>query len=147
VESIEFSTNDSKIVEFPAQLIITCIGYSQPDLFGIKYDSNGIIPNIDGKIVDSKFPNCYAAGWAALGAKGNLTSTLIHSHLVADKIATDFKEFNEKSIQYDLQTELEKAGIDFISKDEWFSIENYKGIRDLIGSNEAMKLFLKNLHL
>lgn len=96
VASMDFSTNDNKIIEFPAQLIITCIGYCQPDLFGIKYDSNGILPNIDGKIVDSKFQNCYTAGWAALGAKGNLASTLIHSHLVADKIAVDFKDFNKK---------------------------------------------------
>lgn len=145
--SVDFLTDENKIINFPAQLIVTCIGYNKPNLLGIEYDSNGIIPNINGKMVDSKFPNCYAAGWAALGAKGNLASTLIHSHLVADKIMSDFKGFGEQCIKADFQAELMKAKIDFISKEDWCSIENYEHMQDIIGSNEAMKLFLKNIRL
>lgn len=143
VASMDFNTgSQNNVVRIPAQLVVTCIGHHQFDLFGVKYDNNGVIPNRNGRIIGSKYPFCYAAGWAAFGPKGNLASTLTQSHLVADQILTDLETFTGQVVKQDLEIELKNSGINFISKKDWQAIEKYEASFGAIGDNNVAKLLV-----
>lgn len=65
----------SESVEIPAGLVLRSIGFEGRRIKGVPFDeSNGVIPNVDGRVMDSDpaevLPGVYTVGWIKRGANG-----------------------------------------------------------------------------
>lgn len=69
-------------------MLVSAIGFKAEDSLGLPLDESGAIKNYAGKVLDHD--NLYVAGWAAYGAKGDLSSTMVNSFAVAEAIAAGF---------------------------------------------------------
>ena len=71
----------------PAQLVVSCIGYSSPPIPGVPYDERlGRFPNAHGQIAD----RLYAVGWARRGPTGTIGTNRPDGYEVAEAIAAAF---------------------------------------------------------
>lgn len=66
-------------------LLVSAIGFKPEDDLGLSLDESGAIKNHAGKVLGHD--NLYVAGWAAYGAKGDLSSTMLNSFAVAEAMA------------------------------------------------------------
>ena len=72
--------------EVPAELIVSCIGYSTPPFDGVPYDERGgKFRNESGRIAD----RLYAVGWARRGPTGTIGTNRPDGYEVAEAIAAE----------------------------------------------------------
>jgi NADPH-dependent glutamate synthase beta subunit-like oxidoreductase len=108
--------------EFPASLIITCIGYSTPPIEGVAYDERGgKFLNDNGKIADRLF----AVGWARRGPTGTIGTNRPDGYEVADRIAAEMPPGSTggRSGALGLKALLTSRGVMPTDYDDWRKIE------------------------
>jgi adrenodoxin-NADP+ reductase len=86
----------------PCGLLIKSIGYMNSPIEGVPFDTiNGLIPNMNGRVVDSQnvaIKGLYTSGWIKTGPVGVLTSTLFDSNQTAQSILEDMHSFKDVKI-------------------------------------------------
>ncbi|KAG0034060.1 hypothetical protein BGZ81_006401 [Podila clonocystis] len=82
--------------ELRCGLAFRSIGYKSVGIQGVPFDSRkGIVPNMDGKVVDENsktVPGLYASGWLKRGPIGVIASTMADAYQTADKIISDWNQ-------------------------------------------------------
>jgi len=86
---VQFRSAEGNIVELPAQLAVTCIGY-ETVACGAVNPANGVFPNEDGKIKDG----LYVVGWAKRGPSGTIPTNRTEAQRVAQKMAEEVTASN-----------------------------------------------------
>ncbi|KAI8345178.1 hypothetical protein B0O80DRAFT_504541 [Mortierella sp. GBAus27b] len=70
------------------------IGYKSVGILGVPFDERkGIVPNLDGKVVDVNqkiVPGLYAAGWLKRGPIGVIATTMADAYQTGDTIVADW---------------------------------------------------------
>ncbi|KAF9198238.1 NADPH-adrenodoxin reductase [Haplosporangium sp. Z 27] len=100
INRLEGETNNRKAVATGNKETLDCglafrsIGYKSVGIQGIPFDERkGIVPNMDGKVIDAdeKFvPGLYAAGWLKRGPIGVIATTMADAYQTGDTIITDW---------------------------------------------------------
>ncbi|KAG0370103.1 ferredoxin reductase precursor [Gamsiella multidivaricata] len=76
-------------------LAFRSIGYKSVGIQGIPFDERrGIVPNMDGKVMDADrnmVPGLYAAGWLKRGPIGVIASTMADAYQTGDTIIADWR--------------------------------------------------------
>ncbi len=73
----------------PADLVISCIGYTSSPIPGVPFDERaGRFPNDDGRIL----PGLYCVGWARRGPSGTIGTNRPDGYAIVDLIAADMAE-------------------------------------------------------
>jgi len=84
LRAVQVRSAHGSIVELPAQLAVTCIGY-EAQACGSVVPSNGIFANVDGRVQE----RLYVVGWAKRGPSGTIPTNRTEAQLVAQKIAQE----------------------------------------------------------
>lgn len=82
-------------------LIYTSLGYTSAPTDAWFDPSLGHIRNTGGRVVDEEgrlVRGVYASGWAAVGAKGVLASTMLDAHTVVDTILSDLRTQDPRAL-------------------------------------------------
>ena len=131
-------TGDFEIL--PVDMVFRSIGYYGVSLPGIPFDQiKGIIPNEDGKVINSNgktIENLYVTGWAKRGPSGVIGTNRNESITVAQVMIEDalkkikcFTKQKNSKISYQW---LQKQISNYVSFDNWLSlnqIELDRGVR------------------
>ncbi|KAF9103162.1 NADPH-adrenodoxin reductase [Mortierella sp. AM989] len=90
------ATGDNETLD--CGLVFRSIGYKSVGIQGIPFDERkGIVPNMDGKVIDAdqKFvPGLYAAGWLKRGPIGVIATTMADAYQTGDTIIADWTNGN-----------------------------------------------------
>jgi len=89
LRAVQFRSAEEGVVELPAELAITCIGYEAVACCDVT-TQNGVFPNQDGKIRD----RLYVVGWAKRGPSGTIPTNRVEAQQVAQKIAQEVNTSN-----------------------------------------------------
>ena len=81
---MQFRSASGEVVEIPAQLAVTCIGYETIACCSTTPE-NGVFRNEDGRIED----RLYVVGWAKRGPSGTIPTNRVEAQQVAQKIAQE----------------------------------------------------------
>ena len=127
VERTELDSNGAaqgtgEIYEVPASLVITCIGYSTPQIDGVPYDERGgKFLNENGHIAD----RLYAVGWARRGPTGTIGTNRPDGYEVAEQVAAAMPpgSSSEREGAEGLKRLLEGRGVMVTDYDDWRKIE------------------------
>ena len=106
----------------PANLIISCIGYSTPPLEGVAYDERGgKFLNQAGRIAERLF----AVGWARRGPSGTIGTNRPDGYEVADQVAAQMPpgSGSDRAGAVRLKALLSERGVMATDYDDWRKIE------------------------
>ncbi|KAI1321306.1 NADPH-adrenodoxin reductase [Mortierella claussenii] len=100
VNRLEGENNARKAVATGEKETLECglafrsIGYKSVGVKGIPFDERkGIVPNVDGKVLDAEqniVPGLYAAGWLKRGPIGVIATTMADAYQTGDTIIADW---------------------------------------------------------
>jgi hypothetical protein len=82
-------SDTKQVVRIPYDMIISCLGFTTDQNFGLPSKSNGAVLQEGGRVPG--YPGLYVCGWASVGAVGELASTIQNAKNLADKIISDFE--------------------------------------------------------
>jgi len=120
ISGIKFKNNlsseDDPII-INAGLVISAIGYQGEIIPGLKSDDSGKLIHNNNKVKD----RLYSAGWIARGPTGVIGTNKHDAANVASLIDRDIKTKNSPGRQ-ELKNILNKKNIRYISKEDWFII-------------------------
>ncbi|NNC48398.1 MAG: FAD-dependent oxidoreductase [Sphingomonas sp.] len=111
-----------EMYEVPAGLVVSCIGYSSPQIEGIPYDHRGgKYLNVDGRIDDG----LYAVGWARRGPSGTIGTNRPDGYQVAGEIEAAMPPGSggDKAGGSGLDDLLEERDVHATDFDDWRKIE------------------------
>ena len=111
------AVDTDEVLEVPAQLVITCIGYESSMLEGLEVESGRFV-NEEGRIGDG----LYAAGWAARGPSGTIATNKTEAYRMAEKIAAEIQARGRPG-RAALAPHLDGAGVEVIDYDAWRRID------------------------
>ncbi|MFC3226916.1 FAD-dependent oxidoreductase [Marinibaculum pumilum] len=111
------AVDTDEVLEVPAQLVVTCIGYQGPTLEQLEVDG-GRFRNDDGLIAEG----LYAAGWAARGPTGTIATNKSEAYRSADRIAAELAPQGRPG-RAALLPLLKAAGVDLVDFDAWRRID------------------------
>lgn len=106
----------------PANLVISCIGYSTPPLDGVAYDERGgKFLNEAGRIAERLF----AVGWARRGPTGTIGTNRPDGYEVAEQVAAQLPpgSSSERAGAAGLKALLDARGVMPTDYDDWRKIE------------------------
>ena len=87
----------------PTDLVITALGHRAEPTSPWYDPALGHVRTLSARVVDSSgsvVRNAYASGWAAMGARGVLASTMLDAYAVADTILCDhFSDGSESAVE------------------------------------------------
>lgn len=106
-----------EMLEIPAQLVITCIGYEGTELEGLPVQGGRLV-NEDGRIAEG----LYAAGWAARGPTGTIATNKTEAYRMAEKIAGEIRAHGRPG-RAALAARLQAAGHEVIDYEAWRRID------------------------
>jgi ferredoxin--NADP+ reductase len=89
LRAVQFRAVSGELLEIPAQLAVTCIGYETLPCCSAT-PKNGVFTNQDGKVDD----RLYVAGWAKRGPSGTIPTNRVEAQAVAQKIAQEIGKSN-----------------------------------------------------
>jgi NADPH-dependent glutamate synthase beta subunit-like oxidoreductase len=84
LRAAQFRSNEGNVVELPAQLAVTCIGYEIVPCCTMN-TSNGVFRNEDGKVREG----LYVVGWARRGPSGTIPTNRAEAQQVAQRISRE----------------------------------------------------------
>lgn len=87
LSAVQFRSRHGGVIELPAQLAVTCIGYESVAC-GEALPVNGSFPNKVGEIKE----RLYVVGWAKRGPSGTIPTNRTEAQQVAQKIAAELKD-------------------------------------------------------
>lgn len=117
LRAVHFRTASGDLVEIPAQLAVTCIGYETLPCCSATPE-NGVFTNQDGKIDD----RLYVVGWAKRGPSGTIPTNRVEAQQVAQKIAQEFSDGNRLGTAA-LRQLLEERGVHPVDYAGWRRID------------------------
>ena len=117
LHAVQFFNSSGAILEIPAQLAVTCIGYESVALCVVA-PTNGFFANQDGKVDD----RLYAVGWARRGPTGTIPTNRTEAQQLAQKIAREVEE-DHRSGANGLRKLLQERGIPWIDYAGWRRID------------------------
>jgi ferredoxin--NADP+ reductase len=106
----------------PAELVVSCIGYSSPHIEGVPFDPDGgKYRNEQGRIDDG----LYCVGWARRGPSGTIGTNRPDGYEVAELVAGEMPPGSDggKGGGVALDALLQERGIKATSYDDWRRIE------------------------
>ncbi len=86
LRAVQFRTADGNMLELPAELAVTCIGY-ETDACCSAAPKNGIFANENSKISDG----LYVVGWAKRGPSGTIPTNRAEAQQVAQRISAEIE--------------------------------------------------------
>jgi NADPH-dependent glutamate synthase beta subunit-like oxidoreductase len=87
LRAVQFRSVSGEVVEIPAQLAVTCIGYETIACCSATPE-NGIFRNEEGRIAD----RLYVVGWAKRGPSGTIPTNRVEAQQVAQTIAKEIAD-------------------------------------------------------
>lgn len=99
LEAIRFTDQEGQEIVLPAQLAVTCIGYSAVPCSSLE-PSGGFFENDAGCIQE----RLYTSGWAARGPSGTIPTNRKEAKILSKKMAAEIEDGNRPG-----RVELEKA--------------------------------------
>ena len=87
LRAVQFRSGGGDVIELPAQLAITCIGYETFACCTVP-PANGTFRNQDGKVSEG----LYVVGWAKRGPSGTIPTNRTEAQLVAQRIAQEVRD-------------------------------------------------------
>ena len=84
LRAVQFRRADGSMIELPAQLAVTCIGY-EAVACGTASPANGTFPNDGGRVAEG----LYVVGWAKRGPSGTIPTNRAEAQQVAQKMAQE----------------------------------------------------------
>jgi ferredoxin--NADP+ reductase len=117
----------------PASLVISCLGYSTPQLEGVAYDERGgKFLNEGGRIGERLF----AVGWARRGPSGTIGTNRPDGYEVADQVAAQMPpgSSSDRAGASGLKALLAGRGVMATDYDDWRKIEASETARARAGS-------------
>lgn len=118
LEAVEFLSASSALVEIPAQLAVTCIGYESVGCCAAA-PVNGCFANQDGKI-DQRL---YVVGWAKRGPSGTIPTNRTEAQHVAQKLAQETSD-GDRPGGAGLRELLQNRGVGWIDYAGWRRIDS-----------------------
>ncbi len=118
LRAVQFHSASGEMVEIPAQLAITCIGYESVPCCSATPE-NGVFTNQDGKI-DHRL---YVAGWAKRGPSGTIPTNRVEAQQIAQKIAQEISDSNRPGGAA-LRELLLKRGVQPVDYSGWRRIDD-----------------------
>ena len=119
-----------KFIELQTGIVFRSIGYKGIPITGVPFDQKrGVIPNIDGRVMDdnnSPVPGLYVAGWIKRGPTGIIGTNRADSVATVKSMTEDFNKLAtgpEKQGGRAVMALLENAGIRYISFSDWKIID------------------------
>ena len=106
----------------PADLVVSCIGYSSPHIDGVPYDEDGGKYRNDHGMIDD---GLYAVGWARRGPSGTIGTNRPDGYEVAEQVAAAMAPGSDggKGGGAALDALLSERGAKATSFDDWRRIE------------------------
>lgn len=86
LRAVQLRSPSGSMVELPAQLAVTCIGYQSVSCCSASPEG-GVFANENGKIAD----RLYVVGWAKRGPSGTIPTNRVEAQQVAQKIANEIE--------------------------------------------------------
>jgi hypothetical protein len=117
LRAVQFRSASGEVVEIPAQLAVTCIGYESLPCCTAAPE-NGVFANQDGKIDD----RLYVVGWAKRGPSGTIPTNRVEAQQVAQKMAQEISEGNRSGTAA-LRRVLEERGVRSVDYAGWRRID------------------------
>lgn len=117
----------------PADLVISCIGYSTPPIEGVDYDqSGGRFQNEKGRIAE----RLYCVGWARRGPTGTIGTNRPDGYEVAEQIAAAMApgSSSDRTGVAGLKALLAERGVMPTDYDDWRKIEEQEAANARPGS-------------
>ena len=116
------SVGTGETYEVPANLVISCIGYSTPEMEGVPFDERGgKFRNENGKIAD----RLYCVGWARRGPSGTIGTNRPDGYEVAEQIQAELPPAisSDRAGAQGLKTLLASRNVMLTDYDDWRRIE------------------------
>lgn len=111
------AVDTDEVLELPAQLVVTCIGYEGPSLEGLPV-ADGRFVNEEGRIAEG----LYAAGWAARGPSGTIATNKTEAYRMADRIVEELVVHGRPG-RAALLPKLTGAGVEMVDFEAWRRID------------------------
>jgi NADPH-dependent glutamate synthase beta subunit-like oxidoreductase len=118
LEAVQFRSASGDVVEFPAQLAVTCIGYEAVACCSVS-PTNGVFTSENGKVED----RLYVVGWAKRGPSGTIPTNRTEAQQVAQRIAGEIADGNRPG-DAGLRELLEKRDVRRVDYDGWRRIDS-----------------------
>ena len=118
LESVVFEKTGNGRVEIPAQLCVTCIGYTRPHLDRLVPES-GFFANEGGRIEQG----LYVVGWAGRGPSGTIATNRPEGHALAEKIVAEVTD-SAKPGREGLEAILRARQVFWTDFADWQAIES-----------------------
>jgi ferredoxin--NADP+ reductase len=127
----EFDTED-------VQLLFRAIGYRGVPIPGVPFDERaGIIPNVDGRVLDPKakkpLPGRYVVGWAKRGPTGLIGTNSPDSKATVQAMLEDLRGARAAALAKDHRDAvvrlLRERKVDFVSYDDWRALDAHEVAR------------------
>lgn len=129
--AVQFKRPDGSLVEIPAQLAVTCIGYETIPC-GTASPSNGVFENQEGRIAE----RLYAVGWAMRGATGTIATNRNEAQQLAQKLAREVGDASRPGGDA-LRSLLSQRGIKWVDYEGWRRIDQAEVARAAAGRVRA----------
>lgn len=148
IESI-ILTSDS--TEFERQrldvdLLITSIGTKAHPISDVPFDDRlGIVPNIDGRVIDpdtqQAIEGLYVSGWLKRGASGIIGTNLIDAEEVSEAIFEDIERLKMRSLsEGSIESVLKERNVRFVSFQNWLKLQKIEKQRGKDKNKEREKI-------
>jgi hypothetical protein len=117
LRTVQFRSASGEVVEMPAQLAVTCIGYETIACCSATPE-NGVFRNQEGRIAD----RLYVVGWAKRGPSGTIPTNRAEAQQVAQKIAQEISIASRPGTP-ELRRLLEERGVGAVDYAGWKRID------------------------
>ncbi len=122
-EALQVRDRAGKLIEIPADLIVTCIGYQSTDCSTLAVE-DGTFPNEGGKVSD----RVYAVGWCKRGPSGTIPTNRTEASELAQRIAKEALEGGRQGAE-GLRHVLSNAGTQVVDYGGWRRIDEHEVAR------------------
>jgi adrenodoxin-NADP+ reductase len=99
-------------------LVVTSLGHRADPLHPYYDPGLGHVRNVSGRVVGvdgSVLRNVYASGWAAMGARGVLASTMLDAHAIADTVLSDWSGVQGPSAVPVVRPDVAKSAVEVMA--------------------------------
>ncbi|MGC2108447.1 MAG: hypothetical protein WA655_02955, partial [Candidatus Korobacteraceae bacterium] len=117
LRAVQFRSSGEEIVEIPAQLAVTCIGYETRACCAAE-PANGVFANDNGKVEDG----LYVVGWAKRGPSGTIPTNRVEAQQVAQRMAQEVNDGQRRGGE-GLRLLLGQRGVSWVDYAGWKRID------------------------
>lgn len=122
-----------ELTTWPAQAVYRAVGYYSSPIDGVPFDTEkGVIPNVEGRVVESPgseetLPGVYATGWIKRGPVGLIGSTKSDAQETIAHLVQDAQEGRlAASVDQPIESLLEERQVPFTTWQGWEMLDAYE---------------------